>query len=68
MLTQVRIAVVGQGTGQVIQAKGDPLLHVDYTPPKVSQTSQGTWCFMLQVNLTAPAGLLYLLNVLAACT
>ena len=34
--TQVRIAVVEQGTGHVIEAKQEPLLHIDYTPPKVS--------------------------------
>ena len=32
---QVRIAVVGQGTGQVIEAHQEPLLHIGYTPPKV---------------------------------
>lgn len=32
---QVRIAVVGQGTGQVIEAHQEPLLHIEYTPSKV---------------------------------
>ncbi len=35
MGVQVRIAVVGQGTGQVIEAHQEPLLHIEYTPPKV---------------------------------
>ena len=36
MGVQVRIAVVGQGTGQVIEAHEERLLHIEYTPPKVS--------------------------------
>lgn len=32
---QVRIAVVGQGTGQIIEAHQEPLLHIEYIPPKV---------------------------------
>ncbi len=35
MGVQVRIAVVGQGTGQIIEAHQEPLLHIEYTPPKV---------------------------------
>ena len=35
MGVQVRIAVVGQGTGQVIEAHQEALLHIEYTPPKV---------------------------------
>lgn len=36
---QVRIAVVGQGTGQVIEAHQEPLLHIGYTPPKANAVS-----------------------------
>ena len=32
---QVRIAVVGQGTGEVIQAQQETRLQIEYTPTKV---------------------------------
>lgn len=36
---QVRIAVVGQGTGQILTAKPEPLLSISFTPPTVSHTN-----------------------------
>lgn len=35
---QVNIAVVGAGTGQVLTAKQDSLLKIDFVPPKVSHS------------------------------
>ena len=47
---QVRIAVVGQGTSQILTAKQDPLLRVHFTPPTVSCTKP---CMMYSMLIIA---------------